>query len=73
MDILDLTKEQKVEIVKRLLESAGHVYEHPTLILEGRDGWLRILTPHRAPHQALVHLNRNLELSFWTTVPELIT
>jgi len=72
MEHLNLTKEQKIKVAKSLLEAAGYTYEHPTLILEGKDGWLVILTPGHAPHQAIVHLDSQNKPNFWSTIPEMI-
>ena len=73
MEILHWDKQQKVDIVKRLLESSRYTFEHPTLILEGGDGWFVILTPKRKPHQVIVHLDRENKPDFWDTIPELIS
>lgn len=57
------------EKVKQILENSGYKFEHPTLVLEGKDGWFVILTPHRSPHQAIVHWDGR-QADFFATIPE---
>lgn len=66
-----LTQAEKKEGIKLLLESSGYKFEHPTLILEGKEGWFVILTPHRPPHQAIVHWDGK-QPDFFSTIPELL-
>lgn len=68
---LPWSKPEKVEMVKKILETSGYTFEHPILILEGRDGWFVILVPHRSPFRAIVHWDGK-EADFFTTVPEVI-
>lgn len=56
-------------IIKEILEKSGYRFEHPTLVLEGKDGWFVILTPHRVPHQAIVHWDGR-QADFFSTIPE---
>ena len=65
------TKSGKTILVERTLQNAGYNFEHPTLILEGQDGWFVILTPQHTPHQAIVHFDGR-QADFFATVPELI-
>lgn len=63
------TQAEKRERVKHILENSGYKFEHPTLILSGREGWFAILTPHRPPHQAIVHWDGS-QADFFATIPE---
>lgn len=65
------SKAERIELVRDTLVTAGYNFEHPTLILGGQDGWFVILTPHRPPHQAIVHFDGKVA-DFFATVPELI-
>lgn len=64
-------KAERIELVKATLITTGYKFEHPTLVLAGEDGWFAILTPHRKPHQAIVHFDGK-DADFFATVPELI-
>jgi len=55
--------------IKEILENSGYRFEQPTLILEGKEGWFTILTPHRPPHQAIVHWDGTMA-DFFATIPE---
>lgn len=68
---LSETKSGKIILVERTLQNAGYKFEHPTLVLEGQDGWFVILTPQRTPHQAIVHFDGK-QSDFFATMPELI-
>lgn len=69
--LLGLTKADKVETVKQILTNTGYQFEHPTLILEGREGWFVILTPEWKPFQAIVHWDGK-QADFFATMPEII-
>ena len=73
MEHLHWDKRQKISVVLTALKSSGYAYKHPTFILEGADGWFAILTPDRAPHQAIVHIDRKNKMDFLKTIPELLT
>ncbi len=60
---------EKRERIKQILEQSGYKFEHPTLVLGGKDGWFVILTPGRAPHQAIVHWDGH-QADFFATIPE---
>lgn len=66
---LGLTQAEKRERIKQILENSGYKFEHPTLILEGKEGWFAILTPGRTPHQAIVHWDGS-QADFFATIPE---
>lgn len=66
---LGLTQAEKGERIKQILQNCGYKFEHPTLVLEGKDGWFVILTPHRSPHQAIVHWDGR-QADFFATIPE---
>jgi len=68
---LGLTQAEKKEMIKQILENSGYRFEHPTLILEGKDGWFTILTPGRTPYQAIVHWDGS-RADFFSTIPELL-
>lgn len=68
---LPRSKPEKVEMVKKVLETSGYTFEHPILILEGRDGWFVILVPHRSPFQVIVHWDGK-GADFFATLPEMI-
>lgn len=72
MEHLNWDKQRKISVVLTALKSSGYEYKHPTLILEGANGWFTILTPNRSPHQALVHVDRQNKMDFFKTVPELL-
>ncbi len=72
MEQLNWNKSQKIEIARMVLRSTGHVFKHPTLLLEGRDGWFVILTPRRPPHQAVFHVDRENKMDFFAATPELL-
>lgn len=63
------TQAEKRERIRQILENSGYKFEHPTLILEGTEGWFIILTPHRPPHQAIVHWD-GTQADFFATTPE---
>lgn len=63
------TQAEKRERIKRILGYSGYKFEHPTLVLEGKDGWFVILTPGRTPHQAIVHWDGH-QADFFATIPE---
>ena len=73
MRYFNWTKKQKVDMARTLLSSAGYEFKHPTLVLEGADGWFLILTPKRSPYQMLVHVDEQDKSDFFTTLPELIS
>jgi hypothetical protein len=68
---LGLSQAEKRERLKGILENSGYRFEHPTLILEGTEGWFTILTPNRQPYQAIVHWDGS-QADFFATVPELL-
>lgn len=79
MQELTWSKEKEIKIVKSLLEGVGYKFKHPTLVLDGKDGWFVILTPKRRPFKMLVHLGRDtihcsdeMVPDFFSTIPELI-
>lgn len=72
MERLNWDKQQKTGIVATALKAGGYVFKHPTLVLEGKDGWFVILTPGRLPHQALVHIDGSNKMDFFVSVPELL-
>lgn len=67
--ILGLTQAEKRERIRQILENAGYSFEHPTLVLEGKEGWFTILTPGHTPHQAIVHWD-GTQADFFSTIPK---